>query len=289
MKKLNILFIASSLLFVGALSSCNNSNEYKGDETTIKVCASELPHADVLENCVKDILKEKGYTLKVTTLDWSIQNDAVASGDYDANYFQHIPYLNTFKGKGNRKLVASCKVHYEPLGIYRGKSSGQLQEAKSIEICNDSSNAIRALNLLKSKGIIAESPVNESGDELTFDGDNWTSSNGVHITLIAEELLVSSLQDYDFACLPCNTAYTGKVDSSKQVAKEDNPSLVSERANVLAIRKAHYLNSDIYKTKIDALTDALLSEATANYFRDTYLGSMTCDSSSQIDLRNLIK
>ena len=82
----------------------------KKDEKTIYVCASELPHADILENVVADILKEQGYTLKVTVLDWTLQNDAVANKDYDANYFQHIPYLETFEG--STKLFASCKVHY---------------------------------------------------------------------------------------------------------------------------------------------------------------------------------
>ena len=288
MKKLNLLFASLSTLFVLGLSSCSPNDKYKGDEKTITVCASELPHADVLNNCVKDLLKEKGYELKVTVLEWTIQNQAVSEGDYDANYFQHIPYLSTFKGKGTKELVASCKVHYEPLGIYRGKSSGDLTNAKTIEICNDESNAIRAFELLKKKGVISESPVNEDKTKLSFTGDTWTSSNGVKVTLISEELLVTSLVDYDFACLPCNTAYTGRVPSSKQVAKEDDPSEVSLKANVLAIRKYHYLNSDIYKNKIDALTDALLSETVSNYFRDTYYGAMTCDSSSQIDLRSSI-
>ena len=99
-------------------STANNEISDK----TIKVCASDIPHAEVLNNKVKELLQPKVYTLDVTILDWTLQNDAVANKDYDANYFQHIPYLLTYEGTGNKELFASCKVHYEPLGIYVGKA-----------------------------------------------------------------------------------------------------------------------------------------------------------------------
>ena len=122
MKKniLKVLLIAIICLTLSFATSC------KKNDKVIRVCASELPHADVLRNVVAPLLEEQGYELKVYVLDWTLQNDAVASGDYDANYFQHIPYLETYEG--STKLFATCKVHYEPLGIYRGKSSGNLQD-----------------------------------------------------------------------------------------------------------------------------------------------------------------
>ena len=115
MKKRFLFLLTIFVLFLtlGFGAGCGNSDK------VIKVCASELPHADILENSVADILAEKGYTLKVYVLDWTIQNDSVATKDYDANYFQHIPYLETYTGTVS--LFASCKVHYEPLGIYGGK------------------------------------------------------------------------------------------------------------------------------------------------------------------------
>ena len=252
------------------------------NEKVIRVCASQLPHADILENVVADILAEQGYELKVYILDWTLQNDSVAAGDYDANYFQHIPYLETYTGK--TKLFASCKVHYEPLGIYRGKSTGELLDGKTFAICDDSSNAIRALELLKDKGIIENIPVDEDG-KLTITGGSWTADNGVKVSLIAEELLVAAMPDYDFVCLPSNTALTGNVDMSKQVAKEDKAELVSGKANVIAARSDDYQNNEVYKAKIDALTDALLSQAVSDYVSQKYGGAVTCDSSSQIDLR----
>ena len=276
MKKRFGLVIAATFLL--GLVSCGKN------EKTIAVCASEVPHAEVLNGAVKKIVEEKGYQLEVKVLDWTIQNSAVESGDYDANYFQHVPYLES--GDQKDTLVATCKVHYEPLGIYRGKSNGNLTDGKTFSICNDTSNAIRAFELLKAKGVLNTIPV--ENDELTFTGNKYTIGD-ITVTLISEELLVATMNDYDFTLLPCNTAYTGKVSKDKQVAKEDDANQVALKANILAVRKNDYLKNESYKEKIDILIDALLSKEVRDFFNEKYLGAMTCDSSSQIDLRNLIK
>ena len=284
---LTAVLSASLLLSYGILSGCGNSK-------TIRVCASDVPHAEVLNGCVKDLLAKDGWTLEVTILDWTIQNDSVANGDYDANYFQHVPYLSTYTGK--TELFASCKVHYEPLGIYYGKATvgTPVTSGTTFAICDDVSNAIRAFNLLTAKGIISKEteganyPVNADGETLNMaeTSKTWTSANGlVTVTLVAENLLVSSLADYDFACLPCNTAYTGKIDSSKRAAVEDNSDIVYGNANIIAARKADYNSDSKYKAKIDALTSAMLSKEVADFFAQKYLGAMTCDSTTQIDLR----
>lgn len=251
-------------------------------DKTIRVCASELPHADVLNNCVREILKLKGYKLEVSVLDWTLQNDGVANKDYDANYFQHIPYLETYSGETS--LFATCKVHYEPLGIYYGKEKKELLEGKSFEICNDESNAVRALKLLQEKGVLKEAPITNDG-KLAFTGSTWISDNDIKITLISEELLVSSINDYDFALLPCNTAYTGNVSSSRLVDKEDNQTLILENANVIAARQNDYLEDSVYKKKIDVLTEAMLSKEVREYIQKKYEGKITCDEKTQIDLR----
>ena len=279
------------LLSCGIFTSCGNS------EKTIKVCASQIPHAEVLNECVKDLLAKDGWKLEVKVLDWTLQNEAVASGDYDANYFQHVPYLNTYTGK--TELFASCKVHYEPLGIYYGKATvgTPVTAGTTFAICDDASNAIRAFNLLEAKGVISKTvegdnypvKIGENGEEqlnITKGKTEWENkAKTLKISLISEELLVSSLADYDFACLPCNTAYTGRVDSSKRAAVEDNADEVSGKANIIAARKADYANDATYKAKIDALTNAMLSKEVSDYFAQKYLGSMTCDSTTQIDLR----
>ena len=276
MKKLGFLAVLGTFLLT--LAGCGKNNN------TITVCASEVPHAEVLNGVVKKLVEEKGYKLEVKVLDWTIQNGAVAAKDYDANYFQHVPYLESSDQKDT--LIATCKVHYEPLGIYRGKSNGDLKDGKTFSICNDTSNAIRAFELLKAKGVLTSIPVD--GDKLTFTGNKY-EAEGKTITLISEELLVATKGDYDFTLLPCNTALTGKISSDIQVAKEDDPAQVALKANILAVRKADYLNDANYKAKIDILTDALLSKEVSNYFKEKYLGAMTCDSSSQIDLRSSIK
>lgn len=274
MKKIVIII----LLCLFSLTSTGCFSQDK----TIRVCASELPHADVLNNCVREILKLKGYKLEVSVLDWTLQNDGVANKDYDANYFQHIPYLETYSGETS--LFATCKVHYEPLGIYYGKEKKDLLEGKSFEICNDESNAVRALKLLQEKGVLKEAPITSDG-KLAFTGSTWISDNDIKITLISEELLVSSINDYDFALLPCNTAYTGNISSSKLVDKEDNQTLILENANVIVARQNDYLEDSVYKKKIDALTEAMLSKEVREYIQKKYDGKITCDEKTQIDLR----
>ena len=276
MKKLLVVLLVALLVLASfSFTACGDADK------TITVCASELPHADILKNCVAGILAEQGYTLKVKVIDWEIQNDAVAQGDYDANYFQHVPYLETYAG--TTKLFAACKVHYEPLGIYKGGKYSTDVSNKTIAICNDESNAVRALQLLYAKGYIAELPV--QNEQLAFNGDTVVIGD-VTIKLIAENLLVASMPDYTFVCLPCNTALTGKVDQSLKVDQEDDATLVAGKANVLAARVNDYANDPIYKAKVDALVDALLSQDVSNYVFEKWGGAITCDNSSQIDLRS---
>ena len=293
MKKFKTLFtsfLASSLvLSAGIFGGCKN------DDKTISVCASDVPHAQVLTECAKPLLEKKGYQLKVEILDWSIQNNQVAVGDYDANYFQHIPYLETYEG--SVELFTSCKVHYEPLGIYYGKAAAgtSLLDGKSFEICDDVSNAIRAFELLTEKNVISKDeegsnyPITDDGKNLTLaqTSKSWTSADGeVTVTLVPENLLVSSLLDYDFACLPCNTALTGNVNAATRVAVENDPSIVTGKANVIAARVDDYKNDSAYKAKIDALTEVMLSKEIAEFFSEKYLGVIVCDERTQVDLRN---
>ena len=99
MKKHLIVGLIATSLAALTLAGCN------GGDKVISIAASELPHAKILNECISDIVKEDGYTLKVKVLDWTIQNDAVANGEYDANYFEHVPYLKTYTG--TTKLYAA--------------------------------------------------------------------------------------------------------------------------------------------------------------------------------------
>lgn len=292
MKKLAKIFLITTLIATiaisaGTLVACNKNNE-----KTISVCASDIPHAEILNGVVKDILASKGYTLKVKILDWSEQNSAVANKDYDANYFQHEPYL--LSGDYASQLFLSCKVHYEPLGVYYGKARAgtSVADGTSFAICNDYSNAARALQLLETNGVFSKTteganyPLSNTG-ELAFNGDKWTSTTGVEIRLIAENLLVASMTDYDFVCLPCNTALTGNIsaDNNHRAAVESDSAQVTGKANGLAARKNDYQNDKTYQTKIDVLTDALLSDEVKEYIAQKYNNVIICNDQTQIDLR----
>ena len=120
MKKL----IAAALTGALVLGTVGTSVVFAADDDkTITVAASETPHSEILE-AAKPILEEEGYDLEVTVFDDYVQpNEVVESGDFDANYFQHIPYLNSFNEEKGTHLVNAGGIHYEPFGIYPGTKS----------------------------------------------------------------------------------------------------------------------------------------------------------------------
>lgn len=154
----------SLLIFVaafGVLTACGNQ-EVKKEENeeeskgTIKVAASATPHAEILEQA-KPLLEEEGWELEVTVFDDYVQpNLVVESGDFDANYFQHIPYLDNFNDEQGTNLVNAGGIHYEPFGIYPGTKSSldELEDGDTIAVPNDTTNEARALLLLQDNGVI---------------------------------------------------------------------------------------------------------------------------------------
>jgi D-methionine transport system substrate-binding protein len=276
MKK-NLLFIASATIAAVStigLTSCGN------DANTIRIAASELPHAKILKEAVAPVLKEKGYTLDVQVLDWTIQNSSVASGDYDANYFQHEPYLNLYNSSvsENNQLALACKVHFEKLCLYTSDTSKKtVTKDARIEIVNDISNIERALLLLQNNGILTinSSCYNSENEFVNFDTTNpnscvtFTSDYAnVKLTCLAESQLTNALSDYDFGVIPGNTALTGLgSDYASRIVygeKVDEDTLTL-RANGIAVKKSN-LNSD--KTK--ALVEAFGSESVQNYISKTF-------------------
>ena len=215
MRKINKLLIGTLLLAGSLITGCDNSNK-------ITVCASDLPHAKILNEAVKPILEEKGYKLDVEVLDWTIQNSAVANDEYDANYFQHIPYLNVNNFEGEKELVAAAKVHYEKLCLYASDkdTNKKLDNGETIEIVNDISNIERALLLLESYNILTiNENCYEEGEFTNFDTTKpndyvtfLTGYENCRLTCILESNLCVSLDDYNFGVIPGNTALTGLGD-----------------------------------------------------------------------------
>ena len=143
----------TGVVLVSSLTACGKS---ESKEKTIKVAASATPHAEILEKA-KPLLEKKGYKLEVKVFDDYVQpNEVVESGDFDANYFQHIPYLESFNEEKGTHLVNAGGIHYEPFGIYPGtkKSLDDIADGDSIAVPNDTTNEARALMLLQDNGII---------------------------------------------------------------------------------------------------------------------------------------
>ena len=175
MKKKVLATVLATVLVVGAFAGCgsedatnnaaadtqaaadaNNDEETVTEKGTIKIAASPTPHAEIL-NKAKDILAKEGWTLEITEFEDYVQpNLVVESGEFDANYFQHVPYLDSFNEENNTHLVNAGGIHYEPFGIYPGTKSdlADVADGDDIAVPNDTTNEARALLLLQDNGII---------------------------------------------------------------------------------------------------------------------------------------
>ena len=273
MKKL--LFTLPLFALAASLFACGGNNE-----KTITIAASELPHAKILNEAIKPVLKDKGYDLKVTVLEWTQQNPAVARGEYDANYFQHLPYLNTYNAEASEdnQLQMVVKVHFEKLCLYASDLNHKtLQNGDTIEIVNDVSNIERALLLLQDHGVIdAISPSCYDGDgTFTFNTSNPNSQvtfaaaySNCKITCIQESNLAVSLPDYDFGVIPGNAALTGLGnDYASRIVFGENvdEDILSLRANGVAVRK-----KDAKSDKSKALVEAFASDSVKSYIASTF-------------------
>ena len=155
-------FLLAGVLAIGTLTGCGSTDKKaegstgSTDSKVIKVAASATPHAEILEEA-KPLLEKEGYDLEVTVFDDYVQpNEVVDSGDFDANYFQHAPYMEQFNKEKGTKLVDAGDIHYEPFGIYPGtkKSLDEIADGDEIAVPNDATNEARALLLLQDNGII---------------------------------------------------------------------------------------------------------------------------------------
>lgn len=155
-------FLLAGVLAIGTLTGCGTTDKKaegstgSTDSKVIKVAASATPHAEILEEA-KPLLEKEGYDLEVTVFDDYVQpNEVVDSGDFDANYFQHAPYMEQFNKEKGTKLVDAGDIHYEPFGIYPGtkKSLDEIADGDEIAVPNDTTNEARALLLLQDNGII---------------------------------------------------------------------------------------------------------------------------------------
>ena len=245
------------------------STEAAGDLEKIVVGATPAPHAEIL-NAAKDILKEKGYELVVKEYtDYVQPNVALDSGDLDANYFQHQPYLDQFNEEKGTERVSAGSIHYEPYGIYAGKTSSleDLKDGAQIAVPNDVSNEARALNLLADQGLIE---LKEGVGLEATKNDIVKNDKNLKIVEVEAAQLPRSLGDVDVAVINGNYAIDAGLKVSDALAVEDAASIAATRySNIIAVRKGEETNE---KTK--ALVEALTSDTVKQFIEETYDGAV---------------
>lgn len=239
--------------------------EAAGDLEVIKVGASVTPHAEILAQ-VKDVLAEQGYDLQVVEYnDYVLPNTALEDGDLDANFFQHQPYLDDFNAENDTHLVSVASVHFEPFGLYAGKTASldDLQEGATVAVPNDTTNEARALLLLEAQGLIK---LKEGAGLTATVLDIEENPLNLEIKEIEAAQLVRSLPDVDVAAINGNYAAEGGLDVADAIAVEASDSLAADTyANVIVVKEG---NEDSAKTK--ALVDAVLSDEVRSYIEETY-------------------
>ncbi len=258
----------AAVLAVG-LTACGGK-ENKADDKTITVAASPTPHAEILE-AAKDLLKEKGYTLEIKEFDdYPQQNVVVDEGEFDANYFQHQPYLDNFNEEKGSDLVSAAKIHYEPLGIYPGASEDleNIKDGAKIAVPNDATNEARALLLLEENGIIT---LKEDAGLNATKKDVEENPHNIEIVELDAAQIARVVEELDFVVLNGNYALDAGFNvQTDAIAKEEADSEAAQTyANIIAVKKE---NKD--SEKIKALVEVLQSEEIGKFITDTYEGAV---------------
>lgn len=274
MKKKILALALAGILVVGALTGCGSSksesSEKKTDDKKITVAASATPHAEILEEA-KTLLKDKGYELEVKVFDDYVQpNNVVESGEFDANYFQHVPYLEQFNEEKGTHLVVAGKIHYEPFGIYPGtkKDLKDIAKGDKIAVPNDTTNEARALLLLQDNGIIKLK--DGAGIKATVN-DIEENPNNIEIVELEAAQVPRVVNEVAYVVLNGNYAleanYTVKKDA---LAYEKSDSEAAKTyVNVIAVKEGNE-NSE----KIKALVDVLKSDSIKKFINEKYDGAV---------------
>lgn len=271
MNKKVLSIITGLVLTAGVFAGCGskNSEDVKAasknedkKEVTLKVGAALVPHAEIL-NFIKPTLKEKGINLEVVTLDDEGQlNPALDEKQIDANYFQHVPYLESVSKEKGYKFTVAGKVHVEPIGFYsqKLKSIEDIKEGAKIGIPNNPSNEYRALVLLQSKGLIKlkDGIANYSATPKDM------AENPKKLKFIEADAaqLPRSLPDLDGAVINTNIILEAKIDPKSALFREDAN---SPYANIVVVRQG-----DENRDEIKKLVEALNSTEVKKFIQDKY-------------------
>ena len=277
MKNTAIRTIATAALAI-ALAGCGAGSASTGTSSTgdkvIKVGATAVPHAEILNDVVKDVLADAGWTLEVTEFtDYVTPNTALEDGSLDANYFQTLGYMNNQNDENGLHLAAAVGVHIEPMGINSAKieSLDDLADGATISCPNDVDNLDRALRLLVQKGLLKDPGTDEHASETTFNGNAELNPHGYVITPVEAANVPNTLADVDVAVVNGNYALEAGLPASHPALdiEEFDKDTTIARTNFLVVKQG---NEETEKTK--ALVEAITSDEVQAYIEDTYKGAV---------------
>ncbi len=271
MKKKALATLLTAVLAIGLLGGCGSSSSSSdSDLTVITVAASATPHAEILEFAA-EILAEQGYDLQVTVFDDYVQpNEVVESGEFDANYFQHVPYLDSFNEEKGTHLVNAGGIHYEPFGIYPGTKSSlaDIADGDTIAVPNDTTNEARALLLLQDNGIITLA----DGVGLTATVNDIVD-NPYNIEIVELEAAQVSRVVDEVAYVVLNGNYAleaGFSVGTDSIAYEQSDSEAAQTyVNIIAVYEGNEDNE-----AIQALVSVLKSDEVKAFIEETYDGAV---------------
>ena len=258
--------VLAGVLAVSTLAGCGSKEK---EDKTIVIGASPAPHAEILAEA-KPILEKEGYTLEIKEYNDYVQpNVALNAGDLDANYFQHKPYLDQFNEENKMELVSAGIIHYEPFGIYAGKTASleELPDGAKVAVPNDATNEARALLLLESQGVIT---LSEGAGLKATKQDVVDNPKNIDIIEMEAAQLPRSLQDVDVAVINGNYAIAAGLKVADALCIEDSESVgATTYGNIIAVQKGHENDE-----KIKALVKALKSEEVKKFIDEKYAGAV---------------
>ena len=262
MKK-KVLALTLALVLALGLTACG------GGDKTIKVGATPAPHAEILE-IAKDLMAKDGYTLEIVEYNDYIQpNNSVEDGSLLANYFQHITYMNDFNQSSGTHLVNAAGIHYEPFGLYAGKTASlsELADGAQIAVPNDATNEARALLLLEQEGLIKlKDGVGLSATKM----DVAENPHNYDIVELEARQVSARLSDVDVAVINGNYAIDAGLKVSDALAVEANDGAAAEAyVNVVAVKEGNENNE-----AIKALVAALKTDEVRSFIEETYKGAV---------------
>lgn len=272
--KRKLLALALALGLTATLAACGGSGSPSGsasgsapaETVTLKVAASATPHAGIL-NAVKDVLAQQGIDLQVTEYgDYVVPNTAVEEGSEDANYFQHLPYLDNFNTENGTHLVSAGGVHIEPMGVYAGKTKtlADLPDGAAVAIPNDATNEGRALLLLEAQGLIK---LKDSSNLAATPNDIAENPKNLTFKELEAAMIPNTVEEVDLSVINSNYALEAGFNPVEDALAIEDAN--SPYVNIIAVKEGSENNPAIV-----ALVAALQSETARDFITSTYGGAV---------------